>query len=136
MRLQVNLIPALAYALVTMFSNLAGLTVVVEKPSKKQQIVSLPVVHHELNSQHSCVLAAKNGQLIPDSFSDYFPYRFNAMDFSYSAVMQFSPERQVSLKWPPSGFGSNCRMRIKSLADICGNYYFVKNTPSVPLLHL
>ena len=64
MKLYANLIPAIAYALATMFSNMAGLTGEVEKPSKKQQIVSLPITHHELNSQNSCVLVAKNGQLI------------------------------------------------------------------------
>jgi len=64
MKLYANLIPAIAYALATMFSNMAGLTGEVEKPSKKQQIVSLPITHHELNSQNSCVLVAKNGRLI------------------------------------------------------------------------
>jgi len=39
MKLYANLIPAIAYALTTMFSNMAGLTGEVEKSSKKQQIV-------------------------------------------------------------------------------------------------
>lgn len=64
MKLYANLIPAIAYALTTMFSNMAGLTGAVEKPSKKQQVVSLPVTHHEINGQKSCVLVVKNGQLI------------------------------------------------------------------------
>ena len=64
MKLYVNLIPAIAYALATMFSNMAGLTGEVEKPAKKQQIVSLPAIRHEFNSLNNCVLATKNGQLI------------------------------------------------------------------------
>ncbi|MCX6222222.1 MAG: hypothetical protein NTZ69_14690 [Bacteroidia bacterium] len=64
MKLYVNLIPAIAYALATMFSNMAGLTGEVEKTAKKQQVVSLPVTHHEFNSLNNCVLVAKNGQLI------------------------------------------------------------------------
>jgi len=89
MKLYVNLIPAIAYALTTMFSNMAGLTVEVEKSSIKQQIVSLPVTHQELNNQKSCVFVAKNGQLIPDSFSESFPLPFNVMDFSYSTAKWF-----------------------------------------------
>ena len=86
MKIYANLIPAIAYALTTMFSNMAGLTVEVEKSSIKQQVVSLPVAHHELDSQNSFVLVAKNGQLIPDSFSESFSRPFNAMNFSPSTA--------------------------------------------------
>lgn len=89
MKLYANLIPAIAYALATMFSNMAGLTGEVEKPSKKQQIISLPVSHHELDSQNSCVLVVKNGQLIPDPFSESFSRPFNAIDFNHSAARWF-----------------------------------------------
>ena len=86
MRLYVNLIPAIAYALVTMFSNMAGVTREVEKPSKKRQIVSLQVEHPELYNLKNCVLVAKNGQLLPDSFFEFFPGPFSAMYFSPSAA--------------------------------------------------
>jgi hypothetical protein len=64
MRLSVNLIPALAYALVMMFSQMAGLTVEAEKSPVKQQIVSIPFTQQENSSQDSCVMVAKNGQII------------------------------------------------------------------------
>ena len=110
MKLYVNLIPAIAYALTTMFSNMVGLTVEVEKPSTKQQIVSLPVTSHELNSQNSCVLVAKNGQLIPDSFSESFSHPFTVMDFSNSSARWFvgysckSSTKDQSLSETPSYF--------------------------------
>jgi len=69
---------------------MAGLTGEVEKSFKKQQIVSIPVMHQELNSQKSCVLVAKNGQLIPDSFSEFFACPFNAMDFSHITAKWFA----------------------------------------------
>lgn len=77
MKLYANLIPAIAYALTTMLSNMAGVTSVVENHPQKQQIVSLPVTSHELNSQKSCVLVTKNGQLIRDSFFEFFPGPLN-----------------------------------------------------------
>ena len=43
MKLFLNLIPALAYAMVTFFSNMAGLTTVSSKSPEKKQIVSQPV---------------------------------------------------------------------------------------------
>lgn len=64
MRLHVNLIPALAYALVTMFSNMAGLTGEVEQPSQKQQVVSLPDTSQEFTQPNGSVLVAENGQII------------------------------------------------------------------------
>ncbi len=64
MKIYVNLIPALAQALVTMFFNMAGLTGEVEKPSQKQQIVSHSVTYGELNRQNSHVFVAKFGQVI------------------------------------------------------------------------
>ena len=110
MKLYANLIPAIAYALVIMFSNMAGLTGEVEEPSKKQQIVSLPVTHHELNSRNNCALVIKNGQLIPDSFSESFSCPFNTMDFSHNTARQFvgysyeSPTKDHSLSEIPSSF--------------------------------
>ncbi len=86
MKLYVNLIPAIAYALTTMFSNMAGLTAEVEKTSVKQQIASLPATHHEPNGLNSFVLVTKNGQLIPDSFFEFFPGPFNSMNFSPSTA--------------------------------------------------
>lgn len=64
MRLHVNLIPALGYALVTMFSNMAGLTGEVEQLSKKQQVVSLQGTYQEFNQPNGSVLVAENGQII------------------------------------------------------------------------
>ena len=67
MRLYVNLIPALAYALVMMFSNMAGMTGEVVKPSGKQQVVSLPDRHPGLNLQDNYFSVSKNGQIILSS---------------------------------------------------------------------
>lgn len=64
MKLSVNLIPALAYALVMMFSQMAGLTVEAEKSPVKKQIVSLPSTQQESSSLGSCVMVVKNGQII------------------------------------------------------------------------
>ena len=64
MRLQVNLIPALAYALVMLFSEMTGMSVTTEQPSKKQQAVSLPASPQELYQQNNYVWVAKNGLLI------------------------------------------------------------------------
>ena len=63
MRLYVNLIPALAQALVTMFFNMAGLTGEVQIPSQKQQVVSHSVTYRELIRQNSHVFVAINGQV-------------------------------------------------------------------------
>jgi len=64
MRLYVNLIPALAQALVTMFFNMAGLTGMIEMPSQKQQVASHSVAYREINWQNSHVFVAINGQVI------------------------------------------------------------------------
>ena len=64
MRLQVNLIPALAYALVMMFSNMAGIKLAVQNPAQKQQIVSSPVIYREADHQENCVFVLKGGQVI------------------------------------------------------------------------
>ena len=64
MRLHVNLIPALAYALVMLFSNMTGMSGTVEQSSKKQQAVSLPAALSEMNWQNNHVFLAKNGQVI------------------------------------------------------------------------
>ncbi|MEI7421889.1 MAG: hypothetical protein WCK18_07335 [Prolixibacteraceae bacterium] len=47
MKLFLNLIPALAYAMVTFFSNIAGLTTVSSKSPEKTQVVSQPVKQQE-----------------------------------------------------------------------------------------
>jgi hypothetical protein len=64
MRLQVNLIPALAYALVMLFSNMAGINGTAGKSPQKQQVVSLPAICHELNRPENHVFVASNGQVI------------------------------------------------------------------------
>ena len=64
MRLHVNLIPALAYALVMLFSNMTGMSGTAEQSSKKQQAVSLPAALSEMNLQNNHVFVAKNGQVI------------------------------------------------------------------------
>lgn len=63
MKLSVNLIPAIGYAFMTMFSNMVGLTGEVEKSSQKQQVVSHSVAYQELNRQNSSIFVAKNGQI-------------------------------------------------------------------------
>ena len=67
MRLQVNLIPAIAYALVTMLSHMAGLKTDVEKTSGKQQAICLPVQPRERGNQPCYILVAKHGQLLLSS---------------------------------------------------------------------
>ena len=67
MILQVNLIPALAYALVTMFSNMAGLTPEISKSTGKQQIVSSMLTHQAIKNHRSSLLVTKNGQIILSS---------------------------------------------------------------------
>ncbi len=64
MRLQVNLIPALAYALVMMFSNMAGMTGTAAKPAQKPQAVSMSASYPEVFRQETCVYIAANGQVI------------------------------------------------------------------------
>jgi 3D (Asp-Asp-Asp) domain-containing protein len=64
MRLQVNLIPALAYALVMMFSNMAGMTGTAAKSAQKQQAVLLSAPYPEVIRQENCVYIAQNGQVI------------------------------------------------------------------------
>lgn len=64
MRLQVNLIPAIAYALVTMFSNISGLTAEVAQPAKVHQQVFVPARHQKADNQHGRFWVAKNGQVI------------------------------------------------------------------------
>jgi hypothetical protein len=64
MRLQVNLIPAIAYALVTLFFNIAEPTSEVEHPAKKQQLVSSQDKHLLIDNHHHYFMLAKNGQVI------------------------------------------------------------------------
>jgi hypothetical protein len=55
MKLFLNLIPALAYAMVTFFFNMAGWTSEVSKSQEKQQIVSQLFLYQEINSQNNFV---------------------------------------------------------------------------------
>ena len=64
MRLYVNLIPALGYALVTMFSDMSGWSEAVKKPSGSKQQVSLTCLPQVHNRQDGYVTVAKDGQLI------------------------------------------------------------------------
>ncbi len=63
MRLSVNLVPALAYALVTMFAHMAGLSTAQEQPVAPRSVVSVPVCQQVLDIRHSRVLVASNGRL-------------------------------------------------------------------------
>jgi hypothetical protein len=63
MRLQVNLIPAIAYALVNLFFNIAEPTSEVNHPEKKQQLVSSQAKHQETDNHHRYFMLAKNGQV-------------------------------------------------------------------------
>ena len=63
MRLSVNLVPALAYALVTMFAHMAGLSTAQEQPVAPRTVVSVPACQQVLDIRHSRVLVAANGQL-------------------------------------------------------------------------
>ena len=47
MKLFLNLVPALAYAMVTFFSNMAGLTSEASKSTEKKQVVSQPIQQQE-----------------------------------------------------------------------------------------
>jgi len=69
MRLYVNLFPALGYALVTMFSNMAGLTGEVPQSTKKQQVVALQSCPQKSVRLDSFVWTAKNGHLLLSSGS-------------------------------------------------------------------
>ena len=63
MRLSVNLIPAIAYALVTMFAHMAGLSTAQEQPVAPKAVVSVPACQQVLDLQSSRVRMASNGQL-------------------------------------------------------------------------
>ena len=63
MKLQVSLIPALAYALMMMLSDMVGINVAVVKPSKSVQSVSQPATCQEFNQKDNYVFVAKNGQV-------------------------------------------------------------------------
>lgn len=64
MRLHVNLIPALAYALVMMFSHMTGMAGANVQPAPKQQVGFVPTANTELNKQENCVYVAANGQVV------------------------------------------------------------------------
>jgi hypothetical protein len=64
MKLYVNLIPALGYALVTMFSNMSGLAESVEKPSGTKQRITMSCLPKAHDRQNGYVTVAKDGQLI------------------------------------------------------------------------
>jgi hypothetical protein len=64
MRLHVNLIPALAYALVMMISHLTGMSGEAEKSSNKQQVISTTHTYTGVNLHDNCVFVSKNGQII------------------------------------------------------------------------
>ena len=63
MRLSVNLIPAIAYALVTMFAHMAGLSTAQEQPVAPKAVVSVPACQKVLELQPSRVRMTSNGQL-------------------------------------------------------------------------
>ena len=67
MRLQVNLIPAIAYALVTMFAHMTGLKTDVEQTTVKKQTVCIPLRNQEQTRQAAYILV-RNGQLILSSY--------------------------------------------------------------------
>lgn len=64
MRLHINLIPALAFALVSMFSNTGLPQERVAITTKGQQIDSLLTRYHDLNRLNGCVMVAKNGKIL------------------------------------------------------------------------
>lgn len=64
MKLQVSLIPALAYALVMMFSDMAGWKAEVAQPEAKQQMVVCTKAHQSASQPHNFVWVTGNGQLI------------------------------------------------------------------------
>jgi len=64
MRLYVNLIPALGYAVVTMFSNMAGWTGEVGKSTLPQQQVAPICTSKKAERQTGFVTVAKDGQVI------------------------------------------------------------------------
>jgi hypothetical protein len=67
MILHLNLIPALAYALVTLFCNITGIKVPDEKNSGKQQVISHQVQPRETWDAATYVVASNIGQLMQKS---------------------------------------------------------------------
>ena len=63
MRLQVNLIPAIAYALVTMFANIAGWTNKVESFQPQHQHISVSASSNELKIWNKNVYVSGKGQI-------------------------------------------------------------------------
>lgn len=62
MKLFLNLIPALAYAMVTFFSNMAGLTSEGSKSSEKKQTISQPVPQQEKVCRNNYIWDPNNFQ--------------------------------------------------------------------------
>lgn len=70
MRLQVNLIPAIAYALVTMLAQATGLTREEENKQPQQKQPSASIKAADLNSCTNYVYVSGNGQI---HFPSIFP---------------------------------------------------------------
>jgi hypothetical protein len=94
MKLYVNLIPALAYAMVTFFSNMAGLTSEVAKSQEKQQLVSQPALHQESVCRKNFVWVPNNEQNIAsndDGDADLawrIPYSLTGMNMHSSLLIR------------------------------------------------
>ncbi len=67
MKIFVSLIPAVAYALVTFFSNIAGLTSEAPKSSEKKLVVSQPALQKETDMQKNFVWIPNNAKNIATS---------------------------------------------------------------------
>lgn len=67
MKILVSLIPALAYALVSFFSNITGLTSTTPKAQEKKQIVSQPAVKKVGSLEKNFIWAPENDQTISSS---------------------------------------------------------------------
>lgn len=94
MKLFVNLIPALAYAMVTFFSNIVGLNGEVAKSPVKQQIVSQPALHQENVNKNNFIWIPTNGQSIASnedgntSLAWKIPYSLTGMNIHSSLLIR------------------------------------------------
>jgi hypothetical protein len=64
MRLHVNLIPALAYALVMMLSNMTGISGTAGEPAPLKQVTALHATCPGFNSTLNSALVTRDGQII------------------------------------------------------------------------
>jgi hypothetical protein len=94
MKLFLNLIPALAYALVTFFSNMTGLTSESSKTQEKKQTISQPTLEKESVCRNNYIWDPNNLQRIASSedvntiLARKIPSPDNGMDLRTSLLIK------------------------------------------------